>query len=254
MHVARERRGAVEAQRVFRVGDLDLEGGAFVLLDPDPAQAAQRGANPPAPEEATGRDIELPAHRSEGVGGGGGGRHLFAVGVEKLNLERGVRHRPVLDLLAAATIGDGLPVELLPWAVDRTVGVDQGRAVDHASAIALLVEPGGVEGEILVVTPDEKVLVVLPVEQFETHPAVVAGPQPLDLAVATPIVVTVERNRHTLERVAARPRARGHLVATLEPAGHQHQVREDEALGDQEVVALREIGPHGGHDQVGAGH
>jgi hypothetical protein len=33
--------------------------------------------------------------------------------------------------------------------------------VDHASAIALLVEPGGVEGEILVVTPDEKVLVVL---------------------------------------------------------------------------------------------
>ncbi len=168
-------------------------------------------------------------------------------------MEWSVRHRLVLDVFAAAAIGDGLPVELLPRAVDRTIGVDQGRARKPAFAVALLVKPVGVEGEVVAVTPNDEVLVVLPVELVEAHPAVVAGPQPLNLVVAAPVVVTVERDRHTIERATARPRACGHLIAALDLAGHQHQVREDEALGHNEVVALREVGSHGGHHQVGAG-
>ena len=148
---------------------------------------------------------KVAAGRTEVVAGHVCRRHFLAVGVHERHPKGGVGRSSVLDLLSAAAIGNGLPMELLLRAVDRTIGVEQRRRGGSSRAVVALVQTVAIEGEIFSVASQNEVLFPVPPCGLEgDHPVGTRSPA-FHLAVAAPVVIAVERNVHTLEGAAARP-------------------------------------------------
>ena len=135
------------------------------------------------------------------------------VGIHQRDLDGGILHRLVPDVLTTAAVRHRLPENGLLRSVDRAIGVDQGRGGDAPFALVIGVKAIRIKREVFAPPGHQEILVALPVGVVESHPPIVTRSFPLDLAVTALIVETIERD---VDTPVARPVAPERTVTSYE--------------------------------------
>ena len=251
--LARQMRRAVQPQRLLRIHQRDLEGGALVLLHADRGRpAAERAPHAPGAQGAARRDRELAGRRPVGVGRRGAGDDGLAVGVHQRDRHRGLRRDLEAPLQRFPAIRQHLPIKGLRRAIDASVGEDQRRRDLRLRLPGHPVRGVHLQGEVVPGAREHETLAPLLGIEAQTEPGetVLVG-RVLGFALDAGRIPfpAIDRHGRARDRPARRPgegaQLEDSLVHAVRPGRggpQQHEVAEEHARGLERRAGAAEGG------------